>query len=147
MDFWVAYNCKCERARKSSQDGQKINAIWIVDHSMFKLTLPIQVARPILTNNSIEQHCFVVMNVKLLVRTIIYCFRLEQNYQHRLLCSEFSHILARSAKFTERNWVSKTLYSLINIIPSCKGIPFHRGTFLNNSKKSWNFETLHETLT
>ena len=64
----MAYNCKCERARKSSQDGQKINAIWIVDHSMFKLTLPMQVARPILTNNSIEQHCFVVMNVKLLVR-------------------------------------------------------------------------------
>ena len=122
----MAYPCICERARKSSKDGQKINAIWIVNHPMFKLTVPIQVARLILTKNSVGQHCFVVMNVKLLVknwienvfftfRTIIYCFRLEHNYQHRLLCSKFSHILARSAKFTERNWVSKTVHSLINI--------------------------------
>ena len=69
--------------------------------------------------NSVEKHCFVVLNVKLQVKvslvlltfiTVIYCFRLESHWQNGLFCSKCLYNLAIIVKFTYRNWISKTVY-------------------------------------
>ena len=51
-----------------------------------------------------------IKNILLNFKTVIYYFCLDHHHQHNLLCSKFSHILARSVLFTVLIWICKTLY-------------------------------------
>ena len=89
----------------------------------FYLCDPFSVNNRNIAGNSVEK-CFVVLNVKLEVKLrfkkvlltlkpVTYCFRLEHHYQTGLFCSKFLYILATSMYFTDRNWISKTVYSFV----------------------------------
>ena len=69
-----------------------------------------------MTGNSVEKSCFAVWNVIQNILTLkpnICCFCFEHHYEHGLFCLKFLPILATSVLFTDQNWISKTMYSVI----------------------------------
>ena len=69
----------------------------------------------------------------------ICCFCFEQHYQHGMFCLKFLPNLATNVLFTDQNWISKTMYSVICsykkeiflVYSSSEQVEFPRGYLTN----------------